>query len=110
MTSTRNRDGFRPSHGEEEPSDPLLDGRNIEIDQQTKSAAGELQAGEQLRFVYRENAFNGLDLDRDEIGHDHIHPESALQPQIALDDRSHDLGSNLRAARREFIGEALLID
>ena len=48
---------------QDNPLDSILDQRNIEIDQQTKSFLGELEIRQELRIKEREHCLNRLQLD-----------------------------------------------
>jgi hypothetical protein len=77
-----------------DPSDPVLDQCDIEVDEQTESVLRELQVGQKLSRMTRQNRLDSFRLDDDETFYDHINPKAGLDACVSIDNRHGDLAFN----------------
>ena len=72
--------------------------------------AGEFQVRQELRFVNREESFDGLQLHNQAAIHDEVEPQARIQADIVVGHRQHDLSFHLQASFGQLVYETNLVD
>src|SRR5262245_46016299 len=79
--------------------------RDVEVEQESDLVAAQLQIGDQLCGVQRQQFFNGFDFDDDAVFEQEVDSIAGVESYAAVHDRQTNLVLKLYAARHELMAE-----
>lgn len=94
---------------EHEPSDALLQQRDVEVDEKSDAQSAQLQVGEKLCLMDRREGVNRFDLDQNSVLDHKVHSVSAFQVSLLVDDRQWHLPAECHASQGQLTCEAALV-
>jgi len=98
---------FMPS---EETLNPVGELADVEVDQQSLANPRELQVGQHLRVMQRQQSFNALELDQESTFDDQVGSVCAGDPHAAVDQRQWHLPFEAEQMTLQFINQTSFVD
>ena len=89
--------------------DALCQERDIEVDQQADPFVGQLEVGQKLSLVNRQQFLHGFQFQNDFVLHKEIDLVTAVQLQALVLDGKVDLPLKAQPPKPEFMAKALLV-
>jgi hypothetical protein len=83
---------------------------DVEVDQKSRSEAGEFKIGDDLGRVDRAELVDGFELYEDFVFDNQISAKAAVEGEVFVTDRDFFLGGDGKASISEFKSEALFIN
>ena len=83
---------------------------DVEIQEEAQPQARELQVGEELGFVYRKEALDGLDLHDQPIAYDEIEPQARPEGHPVVTDRHFALPAKWQPGAMKLMTQAFFVD
>jgi hypothetical protein len=87
----------------------FLQRRAVEVQQQAKLAAAQVQIGQHLGLMNCQNSIDGLDFEDQLLLYNEIHPVAAINAKPLVNDRQWNVSGKRDATVREFETQSLLV-
>jgi hypothetical protein len=94
---------------QDEPLDPILQYRDMEVDQKPDLPAPDFEIGQHLRAVHRVDNLNSLHLAQNQIRGENVQTIAALQFYTFINDRYRTLRLMRNATQSQFVRKSILV-